>query len=413
MGFKVITGILVALLFVSMLTLAFDIQPVKASGTIYIRADGSVEGTDKIVTVDNVTYTFTGNINDSLVVERGNIVVDGAGYTVQGTGSGTGIDLSHRNNVTLKNVEVTNFTYGIYLIYSSNNVFAGNNASLNQNGIWIWNCNSVNVTDNIVSHNKYGIWLHTSNYSIIIGNVITSNNGTGVFWWKNNGTIILQNTISDNAYDGVFMRYVTYGIVRENTITANNQSGIGLHDSSGNIITKNTISNNELDGIYSVYSNRNIISGNHIKANDWSGIFLDVAFNNNISGNSLTNNGHGIYLYESSNNIIYHNNFINNTQQIYDESWDFLDVPPSISIWDDDYPSGGNYWSDYEEKYPNATELDGSGIWDTPYVIDDNNQDNYPIVPEFPTWTSILLILIILTVAVAITKRRLLKTPIR
>jgi parallel beta-helix repeat protein len=413
MNRKAVSGIMLTLLLIDMLILTFNFQPVKAFGNIYIRADGSVDPPTAPIQRDGNIYTFTDNIYDKIVVERDNVVVDGAGYKVQGTGSGTGIDLSYRNNVTLKNVEVTNFTYGIYLIYSSNNVFAGNNASLNQNGSWRWNCNSVNVTDNIVSHNKYGIWLHTSNYSIIIGNVITSNNGTGVFWWKNNGTIILHNTISDNAYDGVFMRSVTYSIVRENTITANNQSGIGLSDSSGNIIIKNTISNNELDGIYSFYSNRNIISGNHIKANDWSGIFLDVAFNNNISGNSLTNNGHGIYLYESSNNIIYHNNFINNTQQVYDDSWDFPDVPPSISIWDDGYPSGGNYWSDYEEKYPNATELDGSGIWDTPYVIDDNNQDNYPIVPEFPTWTSMLLILIILTVAIAITKRRLLKTPIR
>jgi len=80
------------------------------------------------------------------------------------------------------------------------------------------------------------------------------------------------------------------------------------------------------------------------------------------------------------------------------------------NIWDDGVE--GNYWSDYEEKYPNATEIDGSGIWDTPYVMDENNQDNYPIVPEFPTWTSMLLILIVLSVAIAIYKRRLLKTPI-
>ncbi len=39
----------------------------------------------------------------------------------------------------------------------------------------------------------------------------------------------------------------------------------------------------------------------------------------------------------------------------------------------------GNYWSDYFTKYPNATELDSSGIGNTPYVIDSNNIDNYPL----------------------------------
>jgi len=95
---------------------------------------------------------------------------------------------------------------------------------------------------------------------------------------------------------------------------------------------------------------------------------------------------------------------VNNTEQVYSYN--------STNVWDNGYPSGGNYWSDYEERYPNATEIDNSGIWDTPYVIDENNQDNYPIVPEFPTWISMLLVLIVLTVAIAIYKRRLLKTSI-
>jgi len=74
-----------------------------------------------------------------------------------------------------------------------------------------------------------------------------------------------------------------------------------------------------------------------------------------------------------------------------------------------------------EERYPDVEDVySGSdqdepgsdGFWDEPYVIDEGNQDNYPIIPEFPTWTSMLLILIVLTVAIAIYKRRLRKTPI-
>lgn len=49
---------------------------------------------------------------------------------------------------------------------------------------------------------------------------------------------------------------------------------------------------------------------------------------------------------------------------------------------------------------------------DKSYGINEDNQDNYPIVPEFPTWTSILLTLMVLTVTTAIYKRRLVKTPV-
>ena len=405
---EAVSGIVLILLLINIITMAFSISPVSASLRVH-----NIDTAEDFATIQEA-------IDDPGTLDKHTILVDSGTY-YEHVVVDKSISLIGENRDTTiidgnKTRDVIEVKADSVIISGFTIQNGGRNGGGHGRGIWVWNCNSVNVTDNIVSHNKYGIWLHTSNYSIIIGNVITSNNGTGVFWWKNNGTIILHNTISDNAYDGVFMRYVTYSIVRENTITANGQSGIGLHDSSGNIIIKNTISNNELDGVYSSYSNGNIISGNHMKANDWSGIWLSDSSNNTISVNNITNNGwgteegSGISLQSSSNNYIYHNNFINNTQQVYDESWDDPYVLLSVNIWDDGYPSGGNYWSDYEDKYPYAEEIDG--IWDTPYVIDENNQDNYPIVPEFPTWTSMLLLLIVLTVVMTIYKRRLLKTPI-
>ena len=58
-------------------------------------------------------------------MERDNIVVDGAGYTLQGTGSGTGIDVTGRSNVTINNTKIKIFDWGVNLYSSSNNsIFA-------------------------------------------------------------------------------------------------------------------------------------------------------------------------------------------------------------------------------------------------------------------------------------------------
>ena len=74
-------------------------------GTIYIRADGSIDPpTASIYTADNITYTLTANITvnaDGIVIERDNTVLNGAGYTMIGNGSGNGIDLIDINNVTI------------------------------------------------------------------------------------------------------------------------------------------------------------------------------------------------------------------------------------------------------------------------------------------------------------------------
>lgn len=88
---RTVSGAVLFLLLVSGLVLMFKIQQAKAggTGTIYIRADGRVDPPDApISTQDNVTYVFTDNINDSIVIERDNIVVEGAGYKVQGIGGG-------------------------------------------------------------------------------------------------------------------------------------------------------------------------------------------------------------------------------------------------------------------------------------------------------------------------------------
>jgi len=65
-------------------------------------------------------YTLTGNINsdvDGIVIEKNDTILDGAGYTLQGTISplSNGICLSGSYNVTIKNMNIKAFESGILL----------------------------------------------------------------------------------------------------------------------------------------------------------------------------------------------------------------------------------------------------------------------------------------------------------
>jgi hypothetical protein len=80
-----------------------------------------------------------------------------------------------------------------------------------------------------------------------------------------------------------------------------------------------------------------------------------------------------------SDNLVYRNNFFDNSKQVvsfFDS--DIGDALTDVVSWDNG--SLGNFWSDYQSKYPNAMEIDGSGIGSLPYVIDENNTDNYPLL---------------------------------
>jgi len=462
-----------------MFVASVNVRFVGANGTVYIRADGSVDPpTAPISTLDNVTYTFTDNIDDSIVAERDNIVVDGVGYIVQGTkASGSkGIDLSYRNNVTIKNTQIKNFTYGIYLYetldnsisennitdstegiklyYSSNNTITGNIVMNNSDAVVLYSssnnslisnnittnsfdgtilesfCDNNSMVENSLTSNRRGIWIGSNcSYNSIALNDITENNYEGVciksFSSYNN---IMENNIARNSYEGIKLWESCHNnSITGNNITANNWQGILLSTSNHNNVTGNNIRENGYEGVcldsspnntisrntvvdnyggiwfassrYNIVSNNNVSSNdyvgirldyseasfNEISGNDFSnsdyGVFLASSANNTIVDNAITNNNHGIYVSGSSSNAFFYNNIVNNSQQVV--SYD------STNLWDNGYPSGGNYWNDYagvdfcSGPYQNETGSDGMG--DTAYVIDANNQDNYPLMNPWPS----------------------------
>jgi nitrous oxidase accessory protein NosD len=151
-------------------------------------------------------------------------------------------------------------------------------------------------------------------------------------------------------------------------------------------------SNNNLVG-NTVFSTVLAISRG-VYSDSGTGIWLEVnSTYNQVHKNNVKNNGEAMRVWDySSNNIIYENNFMNNTSQISIITRG-IPNPQSIPIpnsWDNGIV--GNYWSDYLTKYPNATEIDNSGMGNTPYLIDANNIDNHPLmkpvaIPEFPDET--------------------------
>jgi parallel beta-helix repeat protein len=110
-----------------------------------------------------------------------------------------------------------------------------------------------------------------------------------------------------------------------------------------------------------------------------SGVLVEHCNNARLQNNRIVNNECGVCLESSSSNKIYHNNFANNTRQICTHN--------SVSMWDDGYPSGGNYWSSYTGQdlfsgpCQNGTGSDGIG--DAAYVIDGDNQDRYPLMKPY------------------------------
>ena len=174
-------NIVIALVLLSSLAISIvSTQPVNAQflGSVYIAADGSIVGTNNIQRNGNI-YTLAGDISGGIQVQRSNIIIDGSGYLLQGNGAGRGLDLSNGrgedpsrpeiDNVTVKNLQIIDFYYGVNNVNTNNNTFIGNYIEDCLDSFWI-----IGSSNNIITSNTL------KNASIEINgagsNTITKNN---------------------------------------------------------------------------------------------------------------------------------------------------------------------------------------------------------------------------------------------
>jgi parallel beta-helix repeat protein len=355
LGRKAVSGVMLALLLLSALTMVVIVQPVKATGTIYIRADGSVDPPIAPIQRDGDTYTLTGNITsdsgvDGIIIERNNMTLDGSGFTVQGTGL-IGITLTGRSNVTIESIEIKAFYGGgIYFVGGSNITIIRSTLTMGSWGISFTSSSDITISETKIEQNsRVGIEMYSSSFNTISENEI-SYSKVGVY---------IRDSSNDNTVSG-------------NTISGCSVRGLGIMGSNntvcGNVITQNDCG---VDG-----GAFNTFFCNDISSNDYN---LVLSSNNTVFGNNISD-AMSFGISAGSYNKIIHNNFANNLFQIGGAG--------SSNVWDDGYPSGGNYWSDYagEDSYkgPYQNETGSDGMGDTPNLLAPGNIDNYPFMNSLP-----------------------------
>jgi len=191
--------------------------------------------------------------------------------------------------------------------------------------------------------------------------------------------------IKDNDY-GIYVVdcvHSDYKVQIKNCeIYSNTKAGVYIRKSRYFMFDGNHIYSNE-DGFYSYAdSYYHKILNNIVENNARYGIRLYWRSSHcTVVGNTVMSNKYGISLTsESECNSIYHNNIIGNS--------DYQAIDGCMgNKWDDGYPSGGNYWSDYtgDDKFKGpGQDLPGSdGIGDVPYKIDADSIDHYPLMEPY------------------------------
>jgi len=401
--------------------------------SIYATPDGLVphdplyiDGNAGFTPANGVT-SGSGTENDPYIIENWDISAENAnGIGIRNTtvyfiirncvaenggSSYYGIYFDNVQNGRVENCTCSNNRYGIYLYLGSSHNTLTNNTCVNNitAAINLWFSSINNLSNNTCSNSYYGIRMDSSSHNTLANNTCVNNGGNGIFLLsssdfnilsnntcKNNGdtgislyqspNTLSNNICENNGFFGISLDLAT-STLSNNTCVNNGHTGIKVYFSTSFSILENNTCSNNLYGIYLQRFSYNTLSNNTC-VNNSCGIFFDVySDNNTITNCTFENNGTGILFgnpyYPSKNNSVYNNNFINNENQARDECSNY---------WDNGYPSGGNYWSDYTgiDNYGGKNQdIPGSdNIGDTPYyILGDNNRDRYPLMDPSPFWT--------------------------
>jgi parallel beta-helix repeat protein len=278
-----------------------------------------------------------------------------------------GIEALWSSGVSVTNSTFTDVYHGLKLTNSSNmvkyNSFNGGRIATDIS------CNDVVkfCIDNIVEMNAFsgmegGVYLRSdSQWTELSNNRIQNNtfldvdgpvsisNGIGA----SEKNIVENNSMEAGGY-GVFLTGTMNNTVQHNHVTGFRES-IALYNSEGNLVTRNVMTRG-LDGI----------------------VVRDTTIGNEITFNNIVSfAGCGVATVQgTSGNLIHHNNLL-------DSNYNGCD-PGSGNRWDNGYPSGGNFWSDYAGidafNGPNQNIPGADAIGDTPHDTRGSGRDNYPLL---------------------------------
>lgn len=338
-----------------------------------------------------------------------------------------GLLLANTIDSTIRNNIISNNSRGLEIINSQNVTVQGNNITDNTwQALTLDNSPSNRLMSNRLSNNLYNFRIEGTTLNDFTQDIDTTNtvdgrlirymiNNTGLTInptsQPNTGHLILvhcQNITAENLsleHSDILVAFTQNSTITQNTITSGSiilthsssinatgnvvtagDTGISLKSTENSTLTENMITGCADWGIQLETSSSNALSDNNVK-NNTSGINLYSSSNNNtlFRNNIADSNTYGVLLTDAHYNLAYHNNFINPAHYQVVCSYSNMQSV-SDNYFDNGYPSGGNYWVDYNgtDQYsgPEQNMTGSDGIGDSRYEILYTTavRDRYPLL---------------------------------
>ena len=358
--------------------------------------------TADITNHDGICIEFSGK--DGVTFDCGNHVISGVWKH-----NGYGIYLAgNSNDNTIKNCNVRDFFYGIYIFSCSNTTVQDSLFQENRyHDLYIGattpaHCDNrlINVTgsgDRPIGLYNQSVTLQDMEFSslylcgadnsvldniTIKGSDTYPNNGLCMFYTNNS---ILMGITSSRNYKGIYLHNANSNKLMNIKSNDNYKSGVEVWYSDDNRVENAETDSNSEHGIYLLSSSSNNLTDIRSMSNYYDGIYIYDSCSTTINNSYILNNGrYGIDLCRAESSVIYNNHLCNDENvnffgTVYANDWNTTKTP-GTNIIGRSY-LGGNYWAT-----PNGTgfsetctDIENDGICDDCYNLEINNTDYLPL----------------------------------
>jgi parallel beta-helix repeat protein len=354
---------------------------VRESGNVDIIGNDITYNNEGVYIRDSTDITIEGNIVSNSLPYNGLAVILSSNITIQANtvsqNNWAGISISSSNAITIiENDIIMNQYEGVRVVASTDVNFMENTLSENSEGIGLITSSFINVSSSVASFNRFhGIYSESSSNVTVDLSYISVNGINGIYLWNTTDTTITRSVFRSN--DFAIHISDSENITASENIPWSNSNGAYVESSSYITFIGNDIFDNWVHGIIAADSNDLTLVRNRLHSNNVDGIRMVGSTNSSVTNNIFSENMRGLYFENSEGIYTFHNEFRNHTNHVRDN----VGIE---NVWDDGYPSGGNFWSGYAgtDQYegPSQNESNPDGIGDVPYMIDPNSQDNYPLM---------------------------------
>src|SRR3990170_3720353 len=272
---------------------------------------------------------------------------------------------------------------GIFLDTVANVVVEGGVFDGNGYGIVAYASSAVTIVNNQVANSFWeGILVDSSSYVTVRGNDAQFDAQYGIDVWMSTDVEVRENIALYSDFAGINLYNAERVVIADNNASSNTVLGIALDFAANVTISGNDLWDNEY-GVDVLDSRDLIVSGNTIGASIMDAVTLGTVNNVTLDLNVFTSNEGGVFASFATDMTVAQNVFSNNVFQGGDDFG-------TRTAWDAGYPAGGNFWSDYAGvdncSGPNQDVCPiPDGIGDSPYAIDADTWDRFPLMQPFGT----------------------------